>query len=298
MASDDGAVSTAELPTGINLCYESFGDSAAPTILLMHGLGSQLLLWEEGFCEGLAATGFRVVRYDHRDSGLSTMLADGDSYTLSDMAGDAVCLVDYLGVDAAHIVGFSLGGMIAQTFAIEHPDRTRSLVSMGSNTGNPDFGRPGGEVLAALVAPAPEDPGERAAKDLADRRLWASPEWHDDDHALATFARYAARSVQPTGAFDRQFAAGGGDREEALRNLTVPTRVIHGTADTLLPMSGGERTAEVVPGADLVLIEGWGHDLPTGAWPHLIDAISTHCRAVERERADKENAGGGADGSS
>jgi len=135
-------MSTAELPTGIDLCFESFGDVDAPTILLMHGLGSQLLLWEEGFCEGLAATGFRVVRYDHRDSGLSTMLDDGVSYTLSDMADDAVGLLDHLGVERAHIVGFSLGGMIAQTFAIEHPDRAHSLVSMGSNTGNPDLEDP------------------------------------------------------------------------------------------------------------------------------------------------------------
>ena len=273
-------MSIAELPTGMDICFESFGDVDAPTILLMHGLGSQMLLWEEGFCEGLAATGFRVVRYDHRDSGLSTMLDCGASYTLSDMADDAVGLLDHLGVDRAHIVGFSLGGMIAQTFAIEHPDRAHSLVSMGSNTGNPDFGRPTGEVFVALVAPAPDDPAERAAKDLVDRRLWASPEWHDDDHALATFARYAARSVQPPGAFDRQFAAGAGNREEALGVLGVPTRVVHGTADTLLPMSGGERTAAIVPGADLVLIEGWGHDLPPGSWPHLIEAISAHALRV------------------
>ena len=273
-------MSLAKLSTGIEICFESFGDVDAPTILLMHGLGSQLLLWEEGFCEGLAATGFRVVRYDHRDSGLSTMLDCGASYTLSDMADDAVGLLDHLGVDRAHIVGFSLGGMIAQTFAIEYPDRAHSLVSMGSNTGNPDFGRPTGEVLVALVAPAPDDPAERAAKDLVDRRLWASPEWHDDDHALATFARYAARSVQPPGAFDRQFAAGAGNREEALGVLGVPTRVVHGTADTLLPMSGGERTAAIVPGADLVLIEGWGHDLPPGSWPHLIEAISAHALRV------------------
>ncbi len=287
---------TAGLPSGISICFEPFGDPGDPTILLMHGLGSQLLLWEAGFCEGLAAAGFQVVRYDHRDSGLSTVLEEGYAYTLSDMAADAVGLLDHLGVERAHIVGFSLGGMVAQTFAIEHPDRAASLVSMGSNTGNPDFGTPGGEVMAALVAPAPDDPVERAAKDLADRRLWASPGWHDDAHALATFSAYAQRAVQPPEAFDRQFAAAAGDREAALAELSVPTRVIHGTADTLIPASGGERTASVVPGADLVLVEGWGHDLPPGSWPDLIEAISSHCRAVEAG-VRTGAAGGGAYGS-
>ncbi|HCV37112.1 MAG TPA: alpha/beta hydrolase [Acidimicrobiaceae bacterium] len=261
-------------------------------ILLMHGLGSQLLLWEEGFCECLAATGFRVVRYDHRDSGLSTMVEDGDSYTLADMAADAVGLLDHLGAKSAHIVGFSLGGMIAQTFAIEYPDRTRSLVSMGSNTGNLEFGVPSSEILVALVASAPDAPGERVEKDLADRRLWASPEWHDDDHALATFTRYAARSIQSSDAFNRQFAAGSGNREEALKTLNVPTCVVHGTADTLIPMSGGQRTAAIVPGAVIVLIEGWGHDLPAGAWPHLVDAISTHALNVEAALSGCTTTGG------
>ena len=281
--SDDGVVPVASLSSGIDLCYETFGEPDHPTLLLMHGLGSQLLLWEEGFCEGLAAAGFRVVRYDHRDSGLSTVLPEGATYTLSDMAADAVGLLDHLGVDDAHIVGFSLGGMVAQTFAAEHPTRTRSLVSMGSNTGHPDFGRPSAEVMVALVAPAPDDPAERAVRDLADRRLWASPEWHDDDHVLMTFVGYAARSVQSADAFRRQLAAGAGDREAALQTIVAPTRVVHGTADTLLPKSGGERTAEVIPGADLVLIEGWGHDMPPGAWPDLIEAISVHARRVDED---------------
>jgi len=282
LAFDDGEVEIAELPSGIKLCHEAFGSPADPVVLLMHGLGSQLLLWEEGFCEGLAAEGFRVVRYDHRDSGCSTILEAGSAYTLSDQVADAVGLLDHLGAPAAHVVGMSMGGMIAQTFAVEQPGRCRSMVSMASNTGNRDFGRPSGTALEAMMAPAPSDPAAAIQKELSDRRIWASI-WHDDDHARAVFAAYAARSVQPRHAFDRQVAAvrAFGNREERLATITVPTRVIHGTVDTLIAPSGGERTAAVIPGADLVMAEGWGHDMAPGAWPQLIDAIATHCHRAD-----------------
>ena len=271
-----------ELPSGIHLCHEAFGDPADPVVLLMHGLGSQLLLWEEGFCEGLAAEGFRVVRYDHRDSGCSTILEEGSAYTLSYQAADAVGLLDHLGVPDAHVVGLSMGGMIAQTFAVEHPGRCRSMVSMASNTGNRDFGRPSGTALEAMMAPAPSDPAAAIDKELSDRRIWASI-WHDDEHARAIFGAYAARSVQPRHAFDRQVSAvlAYGDREDDLATITVPTTVIHGTADTLIAPSGGERTAAVIPGADLVMVEGWGHDMAPGAWPQLINAIATHCHRAD-----------------
>ena len=281
-ASEDGAVPIAELPSGINLCHEAFGDPADTALLLMHGLGSQLLLWEVGFCEGLAATGFHVIRYDHRDSGCSTILGEGSAYTLSDQAADAVGLLDFLGVADAHVVGMSMGGMIAQTFAVEYPDRCRSMVSMASNTGNRDFGRPSGPTLQAMLAPAPDDPDAAVEKELTDRRLWASV-WHDDDHARAVFTAYAERSVQPRHAFERQITAAmaHGNREDRLATITVPTLVVHGTADTLVTLSGGQRTAEVIPGADLMVIEGWGHDMAPGAWPCLIDVISTHCHGVD-----------------
>jgi len=288
--SDNGSVPLADLPTGIRICHESFGEPTDPTVLLMHGLGSQLLVWEEGLCRLLADTGLHVVRYDHRDSGLSTIFgADGPPggrpYDLSDMAGDAVGLLDHLGIRTAHVVGFSLGGMVAQTMVVEHPDRCRSLVSMGSSTGNREFGRPAEATLAAMLVPSPADPDEAVAKDLADRRLWASV-WHDDDHARKVFADYRARSPQPPHAYDRQRGAAArmGDREAALATIGVPTRVVHGSVDTLILPAAGERTAAVVPGADYVLLEGWGHDMAPGAWHLLVPAIADHCHAVDRAR--------------
>ncbi|MDE0927892.1 MAG: alpha/beta hydrolase [Acidimicrobiales bacterium] len=278
----------AQVSPDVKICYELFGNSEDPTLVLLHGLGSQLLLWEEGFCIGLAAQGFQVVRFDSRDSGLSTQLSEGSAYTLSNMAVDVVGLLDHLEVGDAHIVGFSLGGMVAQTVAVDHPERCRSLVSMGSNTGNREFGQPSGETMAAMMATVPEGPAARLEKDLADRRLWASPAWHDDELALATFAAYAERFPQPQEAFERQYGAAvvGGDREKQLAAITVPTRVVHGGADTLIDQSGGRRTAEVVPGADFVLIDGWGHDLPPGAWPFLIEAISEHALRCDAQRVD------------
>ena len=272
----------ADLPSGIQLCHEAFGDTADPALLLVHGLGSQLLLWEEGFCQGLAATGFHVIRYDQRDSGLSTVLDEGTAYSLSDMAADAVGLLDHLGEGDAHVVGLSLGGMVAQVLAAEHPGRCRSLVSMASSTGDRRFGRPTDTALEALVAPAPEDPVLAVEKDLADRRLWASV-WHDDDHARAVFAAYADRKVQSRSAWERQARASfeQGSREDLLATIEVPTLVLHGTADTLITLGGGRRTAEVIPGAELVVVKGWGHDMAPGAWPQLIDAISTHCHRVD-----------------
>ena len=171
----------AQVSPDVKICYELFGRPEDPTLILLHGLGSQLLLWEEGFCTGLAAQGFQVVRFDSRDSGLSTKFPEGSAYTLSDMAADVVGLLGHLEVGNAHIVGFSLGGMVAQTVAVDHPERCRSLVSMGSNTGNRDFGRPTGETMAAMMTPTPETQEARVEKDLADRRLWASPAWHDED---------------------------------------------------------------------------------------------------------------------
>ena len=278
----------AALPSGIEICHESFGDPADPAVLLMHGLGSQLLVWEEGLCRLLADTGLHVVRYDHRDSGLSTIFGEdgppgGTPYDLSDMAADAVGLLDHLELADAHVVGFSLGGMVAQTMAVEHPDRCRSLVSMGSATGNLKFGRPAEATLAAMLVPSPADHIEAVEKELADRRLWASV-WHEDDHAREVFTAYRQRAPQPQYANDRQRGAATilGDREAALATITVPTRVIHGTADTLIRPSAGERTAEVIPGAEFVLLEGWGHDMAPGGWPILVPAIAEHCLAADR----------------
>ena len=267
------------LPQGLEICYETFGRAENPTVLLMHGLGSQLLLWEDAFCEELVEAGFHVIRYDHRDSGLSSTM--DSPYDLSDMALDAKSLLAYLDVERAHIVGFSLGGMVAQVFASEHPQNTLSLISMASNTGEKGFGDlPKGEVLEALLAPSPENPNERAAKDLADRRLWASPKWHDDQHCLKVFKKYAERSCKPAEAQERQMSSIflTGNRKAKLSKIKTPTLVLHGNADTLIDFSGGKRTAEVIPNAKLVIIDGWGHDLPPGSWPEIVEEILKHIR--------------------
>ncbi|HJP15526.1 MAG TPA: alpha/beta hydrolase [Acidimicrobiales bacterium] len=270
----------ASLPSGIDIFYEQFGNPSDPALLLMHGLGSQMLLWDEKFCTGLTKEGLHVIRFDSRDSGLSSRPPDGTNYTLSDMAKDVLELMDFLEINQAHIGGLSMGGMIAQTFASNHSDRCLSLISMASNTGNPNFGRPANETFKAMMAPAPDDPEKRIEKELTDRRLWASTEWHDEEHARALFHEYEKRSPMPRSAFERQAQAAltEGNREEKLEKISVPTLVIHGTADTLISQSGGERTAEVIHNAELVLINGWGHDVPPGSWPHLTKSIVEHVR--------------------
>ena len=275
---------TATLTTGIDCCYEQHGDPVDPTIFLVHGLGSQLLAWPPAFCDLLVAEGFHVVRLDNRDSGLSTYVADGSAYTLSDMAADGVALLDHLGTADAHFVGMSLGGMIVQTVAAEHPDRCRSMVSMASNTGNRDFGRPSGEVLEAMMVEAPDDPAARTEKEVADNRLWCSTEWYDEGYIRALYAAYTERAPQPRGAFERQWGAAvaSGNRDAQVATITVPSRVVHGSADTLIHVSAGEHTASLIPGADLVVVDGWGHDLPPGSWSHLAAAITEHALRADR----------------
>ena len=269
------------LPSGVEICYETFGSSRKPTLLLIHGLGSQLLLWEEGFCNALAEEGLHVIRYDQRDSGLSSEMQK--DYDLSDMAFDAAELLEQLSVEKAHIVGMSLGGMVAQIFAAEYPEKIISLTSMASNTGKRGFGIPRGKALDALVAPAPIDPKERALKDLADRRIWASTDWHDDEYCLKIFENYAERTNKSNEAKERQMRAmnSTGNREETLMKIKAPTLVLHGSSDTLVDPSGGERTAEVIPEAKFVMIEGWGHDLPPGSWPKITDEIIKHVKNAE-----------------
>ncbi len=235
---------TATLATGIDCCHEVHGDPADPTIMLVHGLGSQLLAWPEAFCDLLVAEGFQVVRFDNRDSGLSTCLPEGSQYTLSDMAADVVALLDHLGVADAHVVGMSLGGMVAQTVAAEHPGRCRSMVSMASNTGNSDFGRPGGEVLEAMLVEPPDDPAARTEKEVADNRLWCSPDWYDEAHVRSLYAAYTARSPQSRGAFERQMeaAVADGNRDAVVATITVPTRVLHGPPSPSTPAAPTWRT--------------------------------------------------------
>ena len=285
---------------GVEIAYETFGDPGDETMLLIMGLGVQMLGWDAEFCELLAGRGLYVVRFDNRDVGRSTKIeggpgadvmaaAAGDtssaSYTLDDMADDCVGLLDELGVEAAHVVGASQGGMIAQTVAIRHPERVLSLVSIMSTTGSRAVGQPHPEAIPALLTRPPD--GKEGFVDFV-LRAWkviGSPGFAADEGGLR--ARAAAsydRGIYPDGT-GRQLLAivASGDRTEALRELDVPTTVIHGTDDILVDVSGGKATAAAIPGARLELIEGMGHDLPAQLWPRFVELITeTAARAQAR----------------
>jgi len=290
---------------GIELEYDSFGAKSGRPLLLIMGLGGQSIMWDEGFCEALAARGHFVVRYDNRDVGLSTKFdaagvpnpmelmmqsAAGKTpavpYTLDDMADDAAGLLDALGLDSAHVCGASMGGMIAQTLAIRHGRRLRSLVSIMSSTGNPSLPQAKPEAMAVLMTPPPTD---RAGSLDAAVRTWrtiGSPGFPFDEAKIRERAgRLYDRNFHPQGVA-RQLAAivGHGSRVEKLKHVTTPTLVIHGAADPLVPLEGGRDTARAIPGAELLVIEGMGHDLPEGAWPQLVGAISEHTTKAEAAR--------------
>jgi pimeloyl-ACP methyl ester carboxylesterase len=274
---------------GVELCYETFGDPEAPAMLLTMGLATQMLGWHEDFCAELAGRGFHVIRFDNRDCGRSQRM-DGSvpsivqllrrdrraaSYTLEDMAGDGVGLLDHLGIEAAHVMGASMGGMIAQTMAARHPDRVLSLVSMMSNTGAFWSGQPSPRLYHVLLKPPPRD--REAYKEHA---VWVfskigSPGFERDNDDLRRIAGMSYdRGINPAGS-SRQLAAiiASGDRTPLLRRIKVPTLVIHGAKDKLVPASGGRATAKAIPDARLLLIEGMAHDIPRGAWPRMLDAI-------------------------
>lgn len=278
---------------GVTLCYEALGDPGDPTLLLIMGLGCQLIDWPDGFCQLLVDEGFHVVRYDNRDVGLSTHLpepvdvfgvllavAGGEDpkvdYLLSDMAADAVGLLDHLGIARAHVVGASLGGMIAQTLALTYRDRVASLTSIMSTPG-PNVAQPTPEALDALLTPPATTVPEAEERILAKAAVWGSPGLYDEDEIRDRVRRAWGRYYNPDGTA-RQFAAilASGDRTEALAALDLPTLVIHGTADTLIPPVGGEATAAAIPGAELLLVEGMGHDLPRPLWPQVTEAIVKH----------------------
>jgi pimeloyl-ACP methyl ester carboxylesterase len=288
-----------ELPTaranGIEICYDTTGDPSDPTVLLVMGLGGQLIQWDQELCGLIAERGFHVVRFDNRDVGLSTHVEGGADvfrlftseasgspppsvpYLLSDMADDAVGLLDHLGVDRAHVVGVSMGGMIAQSIALTHPERVLTLTSIMSTTGDTDVGHPTAEAMAALVAPPAQS--REAAQDGAVRQahVWGSPGLFDEDHLRRIAGESWDRCHEPLG-IARQLAAilASGSRSPGLATLAIPTLVIHGSADTLVQPSGGERTAEVIPDAKLLMVEGMGHDLSRPLWPTLVDAICGH----------------------
>jgi pimeloyl-ACP methyl ester carboxylesterase len=290
---------------GIEIVYEEFGDPAAPTMLLVMGLGVQMLGWDERFCRMLAERGFRVVRFDNRDVGRSAKIeggpranvmaaAAGDtssaSYTLDEMADDCAGLLDQLGAERAHLVGASQGGMIAQNVAIRSPERVLSLTSIMSSTGDRTVGQPHQEAIPTLLGRPPANREAFADWAVATWRVIGSPGFEADEEALRARGRATYdRGVYPEGTA-RQLVAvlASGDRTEALRTLDVPALVIHGTDDILIDVSGGKATAAAIPGAELVLIDGMGHDLPPPLWPQLVDLIVANTR-----RAGAVAGGGG-----
>jgi pimeloyl-ACP methyl ester carboxylesterase len=277
---------------GIELCYETFGESDDPTMLLVMGLGSQMIHWPDDFCAALAGRGYQVVRFDNRDMGESTWFDGGDTpsvraaigggdvavpYVLDNMADDAVGLLDHLGVDRAHVCGVSMGGMIAQTIAIRHPRRVASLTSVMSSTGDPDVGTPTSEAMSALMAPPVATREAYQAAVVHHAQVWGSPGLFDAERLRETAGRAWDRGYHPEGTARQLLAIlSSGSRSADLAALSVPTLVIHGTADTLVQPSGGERTAEVIPDAKLLVVEGMGHDLPPALWPQMIDAVAGH----------------------
>jgi pimeloyl-ACP methyl ester carboxylesterase len=284
---------------GINIAYQRLGDPHAPVALLIMGVAGQSINWPDSFCRALVDRGLQVVRFDNRDAGLSAHMIEapppdlpaalaGDlksvSYTLSDMAADAIGLLDALGIEKAHVVGASMGGQIAQTMAIEHPNRVLSLISMMSTTGNMSVGQPSKETLRELFAGPPavtrDDVIQRA---LRTTRIVGSPGYPSrEDEVAARAGRAYDRSHDPLGSARQAIATvASGDRTESLRHLQAPTLVVHGLADRMCDVSGGRATAEAIPGAELELIEGMGHDLPPGLRSQLANRIGDFIWRVE-----------------
>lgn len=290
-----------EVGGGITLCWDEFGDRADPPLLLIMGLATQMIAWHEDFCDELAGRGFHVVRFDNRDIGRSTHMGfpppsttqilrrrtRPEQYTLSDMAGDAAGLLRELGLAPAHVVGASMGGMIGQMLAAEHPEAVRSLVSIMSTTGNRWRGQPSPSVYRHLLRPPPVDRQgfiERAERVFG---VIGSTGFERD---AASIREYAARSFDRGHRIDggaRQLGAivASGDRTAALARIEAPTLVVHGSVDRLVRPSGGRATAKAITGARLLIVEGMGHDLPRGAWPRLIEAIAAHAHAADAARA-------------
>jgi pimeloyl-ACP methyl ester carboxylesterase len=255
----------------VEIYYETFGDGDDPALVLVNGLGSQCINFATEWCELFVAGGYRVIRFDNRDTGLSSKL-DGVDYTPADMAGDVLAVLDAEGIDRAHVMGLSMGGMIVQRLAIDHPDRLLTMTSVMSRTGEPGYGDSAPEALAVLMAPPAKSREEYIENHVGGIAVYGSkPEWIDDEE---TRARAAA-------AYDRCFCSSGigrqmqavmrdGSRDEALRSLIVPTLVMHGSRDTLIRPDGGRHTADVIPGARYVEIEGMGHDYPRAVWKQWV----------------------------
>lgn len=278
---------------GIQIEYDTFGDASFPVLLLIMGGGSQMIFWEVEFCELLAKRGHFVIRFDNRDVGLSTKFEEAGipdmmaamegkpvdlAYSLDDMADDALGLLDALGIGKAHICGASVGGMIAQVISYRYPERVLSLTSIMSSTGNPQLPQIKADVLAAVYKPAPE--GREAYIEHSVnlwRTLWSPGFPFDEKRLRKVMAESYDRSYYPQG-MARQSAAviAHGYRRSSLASIKVPTLVIHGDEDPFMSVEGGKETAQLIPGAELLIINGMGHDMPKEAWSEIIDAISHH----------------------
>ena len=276
----------------VELCYQTFGDPDGEPLLLVMGLSGPMTWWDQAFCEQLATAGFHVVRYDNRDTGRSTRVRArvgrtqllrafaGQKvrvpYSMADLAGDAVALLDHLGIASAHVVGVSMGGMIAQTVAVEHPTRVRSLTSISSTTGRRSVGWQHPALLPRLIAPRKAGREAYVESSVAMWSLIGSAGFPSDPEALRTRAGDTFdRGVSASGVVRQMLAIlTQPDRTHRLRSLRVPALVVHGLADKMVHVSGGRSTAAAIPGAELVLVDGMGHDLPPELFPTFVEAIS------------------------
>jgi len=236
-----------------------------------------LTLYPEGFCEAFVDRGFFVIRFDNRDVGFSTKFVDGPDYTLSDMADDCVAVLRHFDAVPAHVFGTSMGGMIAQTLAIDHPEIVASLTSHASSSGHPDMGWPSPEAFDALFAPEPTTREEAAASGIVGKKIWGTPDtWSEEEWGEFSAANFDRSPPEGAGARQWNAVVASGNRDDQLRQLDVPTLVIHGGIDTLIAPSGGQHTAEVIPHAVYEELEGVGHDLPITEWPHIVSLVTRH----------------------
>lgn len=284
---------------GIQIEYDTFGDRSSLALLLIAGNGAQLLFWDDEFCELLAKTGLFVIRFDNRDAGLSTKFDEAGvpdimatikaamegkdvaaAYSLDDMADDCVGLLDALHIGKAHICGASMGGMIAQVVSYRHPQRVLSLISIMSNTGNPNLPQGQPDAIAAVVAPPPAERKAYIEHNMnVWRKIWSPGFPFEEKRARTYLEKSYDRSYYPQGMARQNVAIlSRGDRTVSLSSIKAPTLVIHGSGDPLIPVEAGKETARVIPGANLLIIDGMGHDLPTGVWSEIVTAISHHVK--------------------
>ncbi|MEP7143385.1 MAG: alpha/beta hydrolase [Ferruginibacter sp.] len=285
-------------PSGIEIVYQRLGNISSPPVFLIMGGGAQMIAWPNGFCTELVNHELQLIRFDNRDTGLSTHFADapvpdlgaamtGDytsaSYTLSDMAADTAGLMDGLGFESVHLVGASMGGMIAQTIAIEYPAKVRSLTSMMSTTGNSSVGHPDYSVLAPLGPPPVDDRQGYIEWQVRALKAIGSPEYPFDEAAVLERVALAwDRDHDPLGMLRQSVAVlKSGDRTELLHHLNVPTLIIHGKADKMIDVSGGIATAAAIPGAKLELFDSMGHGFPQPLWTEFAILIANHIQAAE-----------------